>query len=437
MSELTAMLANQVVGIVRQDKRGRLKFIYDDSWRTARGAYPLSLSMPLAASEHPHDVIESFIWGLLPDNELVLGRWAKKFQVSPRSAFALISHVGEDCAGAVQFVRPDRLDVILADDGGEIAWLDEQDIAARLKSLREDHSAWRRPGDTGQFSLAGAQPKTALLLQDDKWGLPSGRIPTTHILKPPTGDFDGHAENEHFCLALARAVGLPAATSTVTRFGEEVAFVVERYDRRMTARGIQRIHQEDICQALGIPPTKKYENEGGPGVADIVNLLKENSGAAQEDVKTFLGAIAFNWLVAGTDAHAKNYSILIGTGGRIRLAPLYDVASILPYDDYDAMKIRLAMKVGGKYRIRDITGRSWIKLSEELRLDRDGVIDRVRQMAVRLPKEIETIGTELVATGIKHPLIERLTERIAKRARSCERLIEAAISASDADAGTG
>jgi serine/threonine-protein kinase HipA len=420
-SELIVLLSDREVGRVRQDQRGRLKFIYNDEWREARGSYPLSLSMPLAASEHPHDVIESFIWGLLPENELVIERWAKKLQVSPRSAFALISHVGEDCAGAVQFVRPDRLDAVLNSGPGDIDWLDESDIATRLKTLREDHSAWRRPGDTGQFSLAGAQPKTALLLQDGKWGVPSGRIPTTHILKPPTGAFDGHGENEHFCLALARALGLPAASSTVTHFGDEVAFVVERYDRRIIDRRIVRIHQEDMCQALGVPPTKKYENESGPSVRRIVEFLRENSGAPREDIQTFIDAVAYNWLVGGTDAHAKNYSILIGAGGRVRLAPLYDLASILPYDEFYPLKLKLAMKLGGKYRIRDISARSWEKLSEELRLDKKEVARRVREMAGKLPVEAKAIQKRGEELGMKHPVLNRLTERLSVHAEKCER----------------
>ncbi|MBM4296446.1 MAG: type II toxin-antitoxin system HipA family toxin [Deltaproteobacteria bacterium] len=420
---LIVLLGDREVGRVRQDQRGKLKFIYNDEWREAGGAYPLSLSMPLAASEHPHDVIEAFIWGLLPENELVLERWAKKFQVSARSAFALISHVGEDCAGAVQFVRPDRLDAVLHSGSGDIDWLDESDIAIRLKTLRQDHSAWRRPGDTGQFSLAGAQPKTALLLQDKKWGIPSGRIPTTHILKPPTGAFDGHAENEHFCLALARALGMPAASSTVMHFGDEVAFVVERYDRRVIEGRIVRIHQEDICQAFGVPPTGKYENEGGPSVNRIVDFLRENSGAPGEDVQTFIDAVAYNWLIGGTDAHAKNYSLLIGAGGRVRLAPLYDLASILPYDEFDPLKLKLAMKLGGKYRIRDISARSWEKLSEELRLDKKKVARRICQMASKLPVEARAVRRGLEESGMKHPLLDRLTERLSAHAEKCERSI--------------
>jgi serine/threonine-protein kinase HipA len=417
--ELIVLLSDREVGRVRQEQRGRLKFIYNDEWREARGAYPLSVSMPLAASEHPHDVIDAFIWGLLPDNAAILESWARKFQVSARSAFALISQVGEDCAGAVQFVRPDRLDAVRDEGPGDIGWLDESDIAMRLKMLREDHSAWRRPGDTGQFSLAGAQPKTALLLQDGKWGVPSGRIPTTHILKPPTDAFDGHAENEHFCLALARALGIPAASSTVTHFGDEVAFVVERYDRGVIDGRIVRIHQEDMCQAFGVPPARKYENEGGPSISRIADFLREYSGVPREDVDTFIDAVAYNWLVGGTDAHAKNYSILIGAGGRVRLAPLYDLASILPYNEFDPLKLKLAMKLGGKYRIRDINARSWEKLSEDLRLDKKEVARRVSEMAGKLPVEAQAIRKRLEESGMKHPVLDRLAERLNAHAKKC------------------
>jgi len=310
--ELVALLDGREVGRVRSDARGRLTFTYDGDWRKAPDAYPLSLSMPLAAEEHGPAVVQSFLWGLLPDNELVLERWAKKFQVSARNVFALISHVGEDCAGAVQFVTLDRLAAMRSGEKDKVEWLDKQGIAERLRTLREDHAAWRLADDTGQFSLAGAQPKTALLLQNGRWGIPSGRIPTTHILKPPTGHFDGHAENEHFCLALARSLGLPVAQSRVMHFEKEVAIVIERYDRLRKGNEIARIHQEDTCQVLGTMPTKKYQNEGGPGVANIVELLRTYSSDRVTDVDTFTDAIGLNWLIAGTDAHAKNYSLLIG-----------------------------------------------------------------------------------------------------------------------------
>jgi serine/threonine-protein kinase HipA len=418
-SELIVLLNERSTGIVRQDRRSRLKFVYDDEWREARGAYPLSLSMPLAASEHDHAVIDAYLWGLLPDNEFILGKWAQKFQVSARNAFALISNVGEDCAGAVQFVRPERLDGLLAAGPGEIDWIDEQDIASRLKTLRADHSAWRRPQDRGQFSLAGAQPKTALYYENGRWGVPSGRMPTTHILKPPTGEFDGHAENEHFCLALARKLGLPTAGSSIQRFDNEIAIVIERYDRRRTANGVIRAHQEDICQALGIPPTKKYQNEGGPGIADIVTLLEGASTAARDDIDTILRAAALNWLIAGTDAHAKNYSVLIGAGGRARLAPLYDLASALPYDEFDFQKLKLAMKIGGEYRLRDIGKRQWMKTAETLKIDAEAMLALVSEIAAAMLDAADQVRRTIQNQGVTHPVIDKAAKRIAARARTC------------------
>jgi serine/threonine-protein kinase HipA len=161
-TELVALLDGKEVGRARRDARGRLSFIYDDAWRNAHDAYPLSLSMPLGAKEHRSAVIEAFLWGLLPDSEQVLSRWAAKFHVSARNVFALISNVGEDCAGAVQFVTPERLSAVRSGKEDKVEWLSESEIAKRLETLRADHAAWRLPRDTGQFSLAGVQPKTAL-----------------------------------------------------------------------------------------------------------------------------------------------------------------------------------------------------------------------------------------------------------------------------------
>jgi serine/threonine-protein kinase HipA len=421
--ELVALLDGREIGHLHNDPRGRLTFIYNDKWRNAPDAYPLSLSMPLAAKEHRPSMVQAFLWGLLPDNELVLSRWAAKFQVSARNVFDLISNVGEDCAGAVQFVTPERLNAIRSRKADRVDWLSEADIAKRLHILRDDHAAWRLPRDTGQFSLAGAQPKTALLLQDKRWGIPSGRTPTTHILKPPTGHFHGHSENEHFCLMLARNLGLPTAQSNVMRFGKEIAIVVERYDRQHKGNRIFRIHQEDICQALGIMPTKKYQNEGGPGAADIVELLRTSSTDRGADVNTFVDAIGFNWLIAGTDAHAKNYSLLLGGGPNVRLAPLYDLASILPYDEFDMQKLKLAMKVGGEYRLGLVGLRQWQTFARETLLNADELIARLTSMAKQLPDQAEDARKRARTEGLSKAIIDRLAMRLIERAGQCERML--------------
>ena len=425
MDELVALLDGREVGRIHKGAGNRLTFAYAEAWRQSPDAYPLSLSMPPAAREHGRAVVESFLWGLLPDNEQVLGRWAARFQISARNVFALIANVGEDCAGAVQFVAPDRLDALCEGKGDGIEWLDDADIARRLKTLRDDHAAWRLPRDTGQFSLAGAQPKTALLRQDGRWGIPSGRVPTTHILKPPTGEFDGHAENEHICLALARRLGLPAAHTSVERFEGEVAIVIERYDRQRHDDRILRVHQEDACQALGIMPTKKYQNEGGPGPVALVDLLRTYSTDRAADVDTFVAALGLNWLIAGTDAHAKNFSLLLG-GGRVRLAPLYDIASILPYDGFDRHKAKLAMKIGDEYKLDDIGIRQWQKFARAARVDADALVLRLRDMAEKVPDEVRAACVQARDSGLDHAIVDRLAERVIDHVGRCRRLLGSA-----------
>jgi serine/threonine-protein kinase HipA len=424
--ELIAIIEDREMGRVARDNRGRLSFTYSEKWRAAADAYPLSISMPLALAEHGHAKIDPFLWGLLPDNEKVLDNWARKFHVSARNAFALIANVGEDCAGAVQFVRPERLDAILGQTPPEIEWLDDAAIAERLRALRADHSAWRSPRDTGQFSLAGAQPKTALLFENNIWGVPSGRVPTTHILKPPTGEFDGHAENEHFCLELARTLGLPVADSRIMRFQDEIAIVIQRYDRVRTATGLHRVHQEDLCQALSIPPTRKYQNEGGPGIRDIFDLLQINSTSAAEDIATFLDSVAYNWLIAGTDAHAKNYALLIGAEARVRLAPLYDLASVLPYPDIDIERVKLSMKLGGEYRLRNIRIHHWRKLAGELHVDANRLIQRISDFARQLADHVPGISRRMAGEGIDHPIIARLADQLTERATTCHEILHSA-----------
>jgi serine/threonine-protein kinase HipA len=423
-NELVALLDGKQVGHLHNDARGRLIFVYDSHWREARDAYPISLSMPLAAEQHGPAAVQAFLWGLLPDNERVLDRWARKFQVSARNVFALISHVGEDCAGAIQFVTPDRLEVLRSGTDDKVEWLDEAAVAKRLQALREDHAAWRLPGDTGQFSLAGAQPKTALLLQKGRWGIPSGRIPTTHILKPPTGHFDGHAENEHICLNLARNLGLPVAETRVVRFEKEIAIVVARYDRQFSGNDVVRVHQEDICQARGITPTRKYQSEGGPGPADIVELLRTYSTASVDDLDTFIDALGLNWLIGGTDAHAKNYSLLLAGGPTVRLAPLYDIASMLPYDDVDLQKMKLAMKIGGKYKLSQIGAREWRKFARETRVDAEKVIAGMSLLAETLPDKLSDVCATAQAEGLDNAIIKRLAAKLIERAKDCQRILK-------------
>jgi serine/threonine-protein kinase HipA len=419
MSELVTLLGDDVIGSVKRDRSGRVTFVYEETWRRKRDAIPLSLSMPLAAREHGHATVDAFLWGLLPDNERVLEAWAKQFHVSARNAFSLLAHVGEDCAGAVRFATPDRVERLARETDADVQWLAEKDIGDRLRALRTDVAAWRSPGDTGQFSLAGGQPKTALFFDGDRWGVPSGPVPTTHILKPGVPGLAGHAENEHFCLALAAELGLPVVSSWIEHFDGEVAIVVERYDRVREGERVVRVHQEDVCQALAVYPERKCENDGGPGARSVATLLRTSSRAPREDVETFLQALAYGWLIAATDGHAKNYSVLVGAASKVRLAPLYDVASVLPYHDPELRRLKLAMKIGGKYRIREINPREWRKLAAELGLDEHQVVSTVRDLAERIPDFSTSLSKQVRELGLTHEAVGHLAERAAARARAC------------------
>jgi serine/threonine-protein kinase HipA len=414
---LVVLMAGRRVGVIAEGGDGRLSLEYDEQWRIARDATPLSLSMPLARRTHPDAVVRPFLWGLLPDNERVLERWARTYQVSAGNPFALLRHVGEDCAGAAQFVIPERVEAALRGEGG-VKWFGEDDLAERLRTLRADPTSWH-VHNSGQFSLAGAQAKTALYLDPgtDRWGEPWGATPTTHILKPAVAGLDEHDLNEHLCLAAASRAGLPAARSYVVTFEHERAIAVERYDRLYQAAGvpIRRVHQEDMCQALGIPPTVKYQSEGGPSPEQIIGLLRREihpARVAEAHVARFVDALAFNWIIAGTDAHAKNYSLLLA-GRQVRLAPLYDVASALPYDDMYLPRLRMAMRVGGEERVEGISGRHWRRFAEANRLDADKTVARVDALAARTPEcfteAMQDGGVKALGSGLPVRLAERVT----------------------------
>jgi serine/threonine-protein kinase HipA len=307
---------------------------------------------------------------------------------------------------------------------GAIAWLTEDEVAERLRDLRQDSAAWLGKDFTGQFSLAGAQAKTALFFQDGRWGVPSGSTPTTHILKPAVAGFDDHDLNEHLCLDAARRAGLLAVRTRVVRFGDESAVVVDRYDRQARDSKIIRVHQEDVCQALGLPPSDKYQNEGGPGPAVIATLLRRVMPPRFGDdaVSRFADALIWNWLIAGTDAHAKNYSLLLASD-QVRLAPLYDIASALPYGNHEK-KLRLAMKVGGDYGVFPSRNR-WPAAARELGLDVDVLVDRVRELGSRAPDAFADAAKAADVVALARPMPDRLVDLITDRAARCTRLIAA------------
>jgi len=417
---LVALLDGVRVGNIYQSPSGALRFVYLENWRESRDAYPLSLSLPLTAQEHRGNAIDAFLWGLLPDNQRTLEHYGRLFGVSARNPVALLAHIGADCAGAVQFASPESADDLegAASRRGAIEWLTEKEVAEELKTVREQGIPGASRGTVGQFSLAGAQPKIALLEEHGKWGRPDGRVPTNRILKPPSGAFRGFAENEHFCLELAASLQLGSVASRVMRFGSEVAIVVHRFDRALRRGQWFRIHQEDFCQALGVMPTQKYENEGGPGIPDLISLLQEASTKPDEDIARFIRATALNWVLAATDAHAKNYALLHGPRG-VRLAPFYDILSYLPYADANLHRVKLAMRIGREYLVKRVHRQSWSVLAKESRLPERTVVENVLAVLESLPGAIDRTAERSIREKLDPAIILLLQERVRRRVERC------------------
>lgn len=422
---LHVLMQGRPMAQLGMDDHGNPHFAYDPAWLASPEAFPLSISLPLNRPTHAPATVSAVIWGLLPDNDTTLQGWGSRFHVSPRNPVGMLAHVGEDCAGAVQFVTPERLPRVLSGAADGIERLSSADVAARLSQIRRDVGSGRWLGDIGQFSLAGAQAKIALLRLEDGWAVPSGRIPTTHILKPPGTDYTGFVENELFCLRLARAVGMPTAASDRMALDGETAICVERYDRLHTDAGWIRVHQEDFCQALGVMPQIKYQNQGGPGAADLADVLWAHGSQPRRDVELLFNALVFNYLIGGTDAHAKNYSLLLGSGGDIRLAPLYDISSALPYPQLQKRMLKLAMKIGSHYRWWDIRLDDWRTTAEAMRLGSDAALKTLAAMCLQLPDLAEQQHRLLQQQGIDHPVLETLVQEIKGSCERCLRQFDA------------
>lgn len=403
--QLAVYLDGTRVGSLRQNAQGRLSFEYDDAYRNQPSSVPLSLSMPKLAANHANKVVLAYISRLLPDSEPALQRLGRKYGVSAGSPFALLRHIGRDAAGAVQ-VLPEAAD---CDDAatrqGDIDWLSDEAVDQTLAELARSPETWDPGRNTGRWSLAGAQSKIALFRSPEgRWGIPRDSTPTTHILKPSMPNYQGHHLNEHLCLRAAQLCGLPAADTELLTTDRYEVLVSRRYDRVVDRSGRwRRLHQEDLCQALSVPPSKKYQSDGGPGLQQIGELLAANGlpSSRQGNARQMFDYLVYNVAIGATDAHAKNFSVLLGSRD-IRLAPLYDVASMLPYDQES--HLQSAMKIGHTWRMSAVTEADWAAVGKRFGLHEDEAINQARAVRARIPSAFFQAAAE---DGIPAPLRDR------------------------------
>jgi serine/threonine-protein kinase HipA len=420
---LNVFLNSRLVGQLRREASGAISFQYDPSWIAWDYAIPVSLSLPVRAQEYAGAPVIAVFENLLPDNDNLRRKIAARARAEGIDAYSLLGAIGHDCVGALQFLhsdsQPSPAGTVEATPVTENEIADIlNNLAAAPLGITEDESF--------RISIAGAQEKTALVLLNGQWHKPRGTTATTHILKPSMGklsngmDLTDSVENEYLCLRITDALGLPTAKASMATFGERRVLVVERFDRRWTTdTRLLRLPQEDFCQALSVPPTLKYESDGGPGIEKIVQLL-QGSDEPLLDQRSFLKANIVFWLLGAIDGHAKNFSVFLSSGGRFRITPLYDVLSAQPSVDSNQMPwkhFRMAMAFGRQahYQIRQIAPRHFFETGERTGVGRqviESILDELRDTASTavdsvlsdLPREFPVQIASSIEAGIKRRL---------------------------------
>ena len=403
---LEVWLLGAHVGTLSQVE-GRLSFAYAPSATT-----PLSQSLPIRPEPFDDRASRPFFAGLLPEGGK-RKQIAKTLQVSTQNDYALLDSLGGECAGAVTMLEPGQSPPAL-DSPREVRWLDDAHL---LRVLDEMPLRPMRAGEDGlRLSLAGAQDKLPVVLDANsiRIGLPLNGSPSTHVLKPPIAGIDGSVFNEAFCMALAGALKLDVARTQIQTIADGAQqrhyLLVERYDRQPSVPA-QRLHQEDFCQAMGIVSEHKYQNEGGPGLAQAFALLRCATRPSAPHTLKLLDFVVFNALIGNHDAHGKNFSLLYTPAGSV-LTPLYDALCTAVYP---TLTDKMAMKIGSKYKFSEVMARHWEQFATEAALSPAQVKKRILDIAKRLPDLARTTQATFQSQSNSHPIIDQIVALIDQR----------------------
>lgn len=420
MAALSVWMNGEKIGIWEKNRSGRDIFTYDPDWVNSPKYQPISISLPVTPDmKITGDIVGNYFDNLLPDTPEIRDRLRKRFSVADKDAFALLEAIGRDCVGAVQILPLDAK----PSTQSSAKILSEDEVASHISGLG---AVFGDPdyGEDFRISIAGAQEKTALLGFNGAWFMPEGITPTTHILKPQIGmtpgsnlDFTKSVQNEWVCNKILKALGFRVANTNIEVFGSHTVLSVERFDRQWIEGEIYRLPQEDLCQALGYPSSRKYESDrqgkAGPGMVDCLSILKKSKNP-KEDCSTFVKAQLAFWLLAAIDGHSKNFSISIGYGGGYELTPLYDVISVWPNIGHGDGKIELqkasmAMGVptstGRQRKINLIQTRHWKGLAESLNID--GLWEGMVGMVENLDGAISAVS-EILPENVPRDFAEQI-----------------------------
>lgn len=421
LSETAVWYERSKVGTLTRATDGAIAFTYDPAWFASETAFPVASALPLSKGKWRGEPVVAAFDNLLPDAEGELReKIVARVGAQGKDVFSLLSVLGRDCVGALQFLP---MDAVPAGQDMQYRIISEEEMVADLKNLASAPLALGEDEDF-RISIAGAQEKTAYLRVGSQWAKPRGITPTSHIFKTPMGilpgpeqiDLSDSVENELFCMTLAHEIGLPAAHVEKIALSGQVALSVERFDRVWQGETLKRLPQEDICQSLGYPSAMKYQKLGGPGIAQIMELLRE-SDTPIEDRETFFRAQIFFFLIGASDGHAKNFSLRLGRRGRFRLAPLYDILSVAPVvraGRLQRKRYRLAMSIDGHYGIDEIVPRHFEAEGRAAGLPKGRALELLQDMVDRLGPALErthlAVG-EQVPAAVSEPIASDAIQR--------------------------
>ncbi len=413
---LDIYLHKKKAGRLTQDNDATLSFVYAPEYLAGDEHHAISVSMPLREEPYPDKITRPYFSGLLPD-ERARRRLASVLGVSEGNVFSLLEIIGGECAGALSLL-PEGEPFPNAEKNPPVP-LTEKHLTKILELLRAKPLLGGEEGV--RLSLAGAQDKLAVCLVDGDIALAKSGLPTTHILKPFIEGLEGTVENEIFCMRLAERVGLHAPKVSKGTAGQIDYFLIERYDRIIGKDGIiTRLHQEDFCQALSVPPELKYEEEGGPGIAAAQNLITEQTRRPAADRLAFQRMIIFHYLIGNADAHAKNFSLLYGQETP-DLAPLYDVICTAAYPN---LAKNLAMKIGGHGIADTIHLKHWLSLVSETKAAQRLLTRDIQELSESITTHSESLLTKLEDEDIDHPILVKVHNIIGKRVKHVQGIIK-------------
>ena len=424
---LDLYVGSSKVGTYARAANGATSFRYDKNWIDSGRSFPVSFSLPLSDRVWTGDILTSFFDGLLPDDQTVRDAIAAREGAASAGTFDLLAAIGRDCVGALRFLPA-------GEDPGDPARMhyrpiDDDEIAHRLADLaRAPLGMAGRLEDGGteedfRISIAGMQEKTAFLFADGGWQLPLGATPTSHIFKPAMregangADFSDSPWNEWLCLKLCAGFGLASADAEVRHFGNKPVIIVERFDRRWQDGILYRLPQEDLCQALGVPPSRKYESDGGPGILTVLEFLNQAANPRADRLRFFRAQIVF-WLLAAIDGHAKNFSVFHTPGG-FTLTPIYDVMSAAPYPELMPQKIKLAMAIGDKrhYRLQEITPRHFYQMGRAVGFAEADIDEIFADLGRILDDVVENAATAADKAGMPCKTRDAIIEGVCARGK--------------------